>query len=430
MITIDDRSTDRVFGFHVKGRLTRADYRLFLPRLEEAIQAHGRISVLVQISSLEGIDPGAVWEELKFDIKHLRDFDRLALVGDKRWHERAITLARCVTSAKTMYFPTADLEQAWTWIEAGEREDVSPHDGIGSVLVATDFSDNARMALEWAISLAGAHHASTNVLHVVPVTSIGSLPAGVQDRVSRDLESIAARARDAGVAVTTQWQIGAPWAVISAEAQEHDLVVLGARGHTRFPPLILGSTADRVLRSAPVPVLTIHHEDQRFDHMPRQVIVATDFSEAASEALSAVVDIFGVPSDERMNITLLHAWQPLADYGDQYEVVPMNPYVSGEQQAREMLERLAAKTSATGIDVTAVVRVGYPTRVIEQEAEATGAELVAVGAHGHSGLARFMLGSVAERVVHRLHCPVLAVGQPTAGRAAGEPAAQTARAAR
>jgi hypothetical protein len=87
MITIDPRSTDRVFGFTVSGKLTRDDYRRMLPRLEEAIRKHGKISVLVHIESMTGMELGAMWEELKFDLKHFRHFRRLALVGDKKWHE-------------------------------------------------------------------------------------------------------------------------------------------------------------------------------------------------------------------------------------------------------------------------------------------------------------------------------------------------------
>jgi nucleotide-binding universal stress UspA family protein len=148
--------------------------------------------------------------------------------------------------------------------------------------------------------------------------------------------------------------------------------------------------------------------------MPRHTVVPTDFSESASFALDAVVRLFANPSGEKLNITLLHAWQPLVEYADMYAAMPPpNPYVGTEEQATEMLERLAAKARTQSVNVTPVVRQGYPTKVIMEGTEAVAVEFVAMGTYGHSGLARFMLGSVAERVVHRVRCPVLTINSAT-----------------
>jgi len=411
MITLDSRSTDRVFGFQVSGRITRDDFRRFLPHLGEAIKEHGTICVLVHIESLEGIELGALWEELKFDVKHCRHFDRLVLVGDKKWHEPSMRLDGHLTPVEVRYFPSSGLDEAWEWILVGkwaEESSVAREDTVQSVLYATDFSENSNTALNWAITIAKAHGALLNVLHVGPVTSNESLPLGIQK------ESIETQIRDAGVEVTTQWQAGRPWEVISAEAQEHDFVVIGARGHTPFRHRPLGSTADRVLRSAAAPVLIVHHEDRRIDRMPRNVVVPMDFSESASFALDTVVRVFAIRSADKLNITLLHAWQPLVAYG----VIPKpNIYVGTEEQVMQMLERLAAKVRTQSINVTPVVRQGSPATVIEEKAEAIDADFIALGTHGRSGLRRFMLGSVAECLVHRVRRPVLTVRQPVSTEA-------------
>ena len=125
MITMSDRSTDRVFDFRVSGRLTRDDYRQFLPRLEAAIEAHGKISVLVDLEALDGIAAGALWEELKFDLNHLRHFVRVAIVGDKVWHERAMNIAKHFTPAEMKYFPAGELNRAWWWVLAHEFAEVT-----------------------------------------------------------------------------------------------------------------------------------------------------------------------------------------------------------------------------------------------------------------------------------------------------------------
>ncbi len=160
--------------------------------------------------------------------------------------------------------------------------------------------------------------------------------------------------------------------------------------------------------------------------MPRNVVVPMDFSESASFALDAVVRVFAIPSGDTLNITLLHAWQPLVAYG----VSPQrNSYVGTEEQVTEMLERLAAEVRTQSINVSSVVRQGSPAKVIEEETEAIDAEFIAMGTRGHSGLARFMLGSVAERVVHRVRCPVLSINQATMEAAERARAEQSAVAA-
>jgi nucleotide-binding universal stress UspA family protein len=418
MITIDDQSTDSVFGFHLSGTLTRDDYRKYLPRIEEAIRAHGKVSVLVHIEPLSGIKFGALWEELKFDLKHFRHFKRIALVGDKKWHEWSISFASHLTSAEGRYFPSTDLDEAWRWIRSGseveEAETAAPYasEPVRRILFATDFSENASTAMKWAMKIAKAHGASLSILHVAHETAtMTSPPRGIQQQIAHSLNALKDLASDAGLPVTSQWRSGKPWEIIAAEARECDLVVIGARGHTPVPHVVLGSTADRVLRIAEVPVLTVHHADPRDDQMPRNVLVPTDFSVTASLALGAVIRFFDTQTTDGLEVTLLHAWQPLVEYERMYAATPPpNPPVGTVEQANEILETLAAKVRSDGIDVTPVIRQGYPARVIEEEAEAINADLIAMGTHGHSGLARLMLGSIAERVVHHVQCPVLSIG--------------------
>ena len=76
------------------------------------------------------------------------------------------------------------------------------------------------------------------------------------------------------------------------------------------------------------------------------------------------------------------------------------------------LEREAAKLREAGLTVETVVREGYPATAIEEEARTRHADLVVIGTKGHSGLKHLLLGSVAERVVQKAPCPVLAVKTP------------------
>ena len=138
-----------------------------------------------------------------------------------------------------------------------------------TLLVATDFSEASEHAMEHAHALAHSLGARLHLLHVVP----GPVPASawsehdaydlaaLSERLRTQAEQeIAKRARSFGdVAVTTEVVIGSPAAAIAATAAKRgiDMIVMGTHGRSGFSHLVVGSVAERVVRSAPCPVLTI-----------------------------------------------------------------------------------------------------------------------------------------------------------------------------
>jgi nucleotide-binding universal stress UspA family protein len=287
---------------------------------------------------------------------------------------------------------------------------------IRNVLVPTDFSKNAGVALRWAVGIAAAHDASMVLLHAVDLNEV---PLELQRHVTERLEELEEFVGEDGVEVTSLQTTGRPWKIIAREAAAFDLVVIGARGHTPHAGLALGSTADRVLRASPAPVLTIHPEDTEHGHLPRHVIVPTDFSPTSELALRSVTRLLRDVGEGPLEITLLHAWQPLVDYDCAFTGAALRHPLDGtEEQARSLVEAMASECQVEGVKITPVVRQGYPTRVVVNESKSIGADLVALGTHGRSGLTRFVLGSVAERVVHAARCPVLSVREPVENLAA------------
>lgn len=69
------------------GRLTEEDYRELVPRLHEAIERHGKLRLLILLRDFEGWTPKALIEDLRFDLRHRKDFERAAIVGERRWEE-------------------------------------------------------------------------------------------------------------------------------------------------------------------------------------------------------------------------------------------------------------------------------------------------------------------------------------------------------
>jgi hypothetical protein len=117
MFEILDRSAGKTIGLKVIGKLTDADYDAMLPDLEKAIAESGPLRLLCDLEGFTGMEIGAFWQDFKFSLRHVRDFERLAVVGDKAWEEWYARLANPLFKADIRHFPVAEIEAAWTWLE-------------------------------------------------------------------------------------------------------------------------------------------------------------------------------------------------------------------------------------------------------------------------------------------------------------------------
>ena len=103
---------------HVKvtGKLTKEAYQAFAPVVDEQIGEHGKIRILFEMHDFHGWTAGALWEDLKFDFKHWKDIERLAIVGESKWEAGMAVFCKPFTSARIRYFDHAKLDEAQTWI--------------------------------------------------------------------------------------------------------------------------------------------------------------------------------------------------------------------------------------------------------------------------------------------------------------------------
>ncbi len=106
----------KILVVHVTGKLTTADYEHFVPEFERHLEHYGKVHMLFDMTGLHGWDAGAAWEDMKFDIKHFSDVDRLAMVGDKKWEHVTATFFKPFTTAASKYFDQADAEEARKWL--------------------------------------------------------------------------------------------------------------------------------------------------------------------------------------------------------------------------------------------------------------------------------------------------------------------------
>lgn len=117
-IQLNETDGGTVLEVHVQGKLTHADYQQFAPKFEELLQARPKVNVLFEMIDFHGWEAAALWDDLKFDVKHYSDIARLALVGDRKWEKGMSVFCRPFTTAKIRYFDRAELDAARMWVKA------------------------------------------------------------------------------------------------------------------------------------------------------------------------------------------------------------------------------------------------------------------------------------------------------------------------
>ena len=116
-VYLDHRAHDTYLAVDLSGKLHKADYERFVPEVEKMIREYGKVRLLVRLSDFEGWDAAALWEDIKFDMKHFRDIEKLAIVGETKWQEGMAMFCKPFTSAKIQYFHPDKLIDAESWLE-------------------------------------------------------------------------------------------------------------------------------------------------------------------------------------------------------------------------------------------------------------------------------------------------------------------------
>lgn len=186
-----------------------------------------------------------------------------------------------------------------------------------------------------------------------------------------------------------------------------DLIIMGTHGRTGLRRWVLGSTAEEVVRRASCPVLTIRHGDVRLPtEPPRRILVPVDFSEPTRSLIGHAREMAAVNEAE---VDLLHVIEEPSSLRffkvDGFRA--LLPKLA--HRARDHLKKMAEETAGPDVSLRYNILTGTPGREIVRFAEAQSASGIMMGTHGHSGLRRLAVGSVAERVMRTAPCPVFAL---------------------
>jgi nucleotide-binding universal stress UspA family protein len=141
----------------------------------------------------------------------------------------------------------------------------------------------------------------------------------------------------------------------------------------------------------------------------RRILHPTDFSPASAAAFGRAVDM---AKRDRATLLVAHVLTPVMAFPPEGYVSPklyQDLEASNRAAAQKQLARLAARAQRAGVKATALLLDGVPADGIAQAARSRRADLIVLGTHGRTGLAKFFLGSVAARVAAIAPCPVLTV---------------------
>ncbi|MBF0212922.1 MAG: universal stress protein [Magnetococcales bacterium] len=280
-----------------------------------------------------------------------------------------------------------------------ETRQLLPTGRFSNILLATECSEFSRSAEELAASLAMLFSGQVTALHMLFSNPEYEAIAPEQSK-KQEIAALQATNRvkqwmvDQGVPCEVEIRRGVHphQEIIDAAVEfDSDLVVMGRRGRRGLARWMVGDATARVVAQAPCKVLVV----PRGSMMWRSSILLTTDGSRYSERAGVVATILAAKSKLPLRVV---------------SVVENKGNASRMKLATEAVARVLEHARGMGVEVSGEVLEGHPpVDVIAREVSQCGADLVVGGSHGRTGIERVFLGSVMERLIGRVSCPVLAI---------------------
>ncbi len=296
-----------------------------------------------------------------------------------------------------------------------------------TLLVALDGSAFGEHALPLALTIARRSGAAVKLVLVhVPITLMYAdsmtpfsyeAEAKVKEHERAYLDDVVKRLASASSAPVTAELLEGP--VVAEMLQGHaasagaDLIVMTTHGHGPLSRFWLGSVADEMVRRATTPVLLVRPYEKALDLAAepalRHILIPLDGSALAEQVLEHAGELGKVMQS---GYTFLRVYGPVVDAGinaSHAKAAGLEPPVEQlRAEAQEYLNRVAERLKAQGWSVQAEVVLGHhPASAILDTARGLPLDLIALETHGRRGVARLLLGSVADKVIRGASMPVL-----------------------
>jgi nucleotide-binding universal stress UspA family protein len=299
---------------------------------------------------------------------------------------------------------------------------------IRRILCPVDFSDHSRRALDHAIAIARWYKSTVTVLHVfspAPVAAFGPGPVVFEpivltdvdrDQLLADVRAFAETESAPGVTVEAVVRGGNTAGEIleQATSMKADLLVIGTHGRSGFDRLLLGSVAERVLRRAGCPVMTVPgplpHVMPAAPVLYKRILCPVDFSASSLHALKYATSL---AQETDGQLTVVHVVEHEFDTdGDAASVVERAGMTIGDflKEREERLCRRLQKLAAGAPEfcrVESLLSYGKPWREVLRVAAERQSDLIVMGAQGRGTADRILIGSTTQHVARGAPCPVL-----------------------
>ncbi len=286
-----------------------------------------------------------------------------------------------------------------------------------TVLVPTDGSECARVGARHGVRIAREFDATVHAVHALDtgagLRSLDLPPSGQgrdQQRAAGEqiLSDVAQLGDEFGVTVTTDLLEGDPAKTITDTLVDDgiDFVAMGTRGRSNLERHLLGSVTERVVRTSPVPVLTVRSETEPSIPVGQgytDVLLPTRGGEGSELAVEHAASIAA-----RFDATL-HAMYvvDVRSQAAKHDIYDLEALVDELKTA--VTDTVLDRADAAGVDARAVVQQGTPHSAIQRYADSTGIDLMIMGTHGRGPVEQFLLGSITERTIRTADVPVITV---------------------
>ncbi|NND72606.1 MAG: universal stress protein [Rhodothermales bacterium] len=292
---------------------------------------------------------------------------------------------------------------------------------VKKIVCPTDFSRDSDKALEQAIHLAEHFGALLNIVHVLPIFAEDRVSGAFRSPIEHQefaerLERQARRhmldrvqsSEAAGVRTTTTYlrrPVTAETIVRHSSDMKADLIVMGTHGRRGIRRLVLGSVTAEVLHTSEVPVMVVSHQTAMSTWPIRNILAPTDLSDDSKAGLMAADRL---AASLGANLHLVYAVEPVPFPAS--TAVGNDSYFDLLPELRQLtLDKFNEIAGSLESSAETIVEHGKAAGAILRAVADLDADLIVLSSHGFTGVTKFLVGSVTERLVRISPCPVLVI---------------------
>lgn len=284
-----------------------------------------------------------------------------------------------------------------------------------TILAPVDFSTNSRAAALRACDLGLVSDQRVRLAHALDLPAIAQrkgiaapLWNELRESERREFDALCRDLEHRGASLVPYFEEREPVEMITELASEKDvgLVVMGTHGYRGFDRMFLGSVAEKTIRAAVVPVMTVKENEWDAASKIRRILLATDFSPDSENAVTLAMRWARLLE---AGVEVFHAI-PATETGPVFagSVATAGPHVSElRDEALRELQSILARFSEAGVPAGADLTYGPASIEIVKRVTQYRANLVVLGRRGQTRLSTAVFGSVAERVLRQVKCSVL-----------------------